>query len=582
MRKQLLFGLLLFGVFVQQGFSSAIQNPKVRWKFKTQGSIRGTAIVYDNQIYFGSADGYLYVLDKGTGELKWKYQTQGAVSATPAISASAIVFTSRDNFVYALDSKSGELKWKFQMQSPMAGFWEWEYFTSTPVIADNRVYVGSGDGHLYALSLSAGKLIWKFKTNGRIRATPLITDKEIYQPSNDGIVYVLTKDGKLMWRFETEGLKIDSYKVGFDRTNIFAKPLLSDSVLVIASRDGRTYGVDIFSQKEKWRFTYGPTWAMTTSIEDETVYVGWSTNNTLCALDLKTGSEKWKFKADGVVYTTPLILNNDVIVGSGDEKVYAINKKSGQKNWEYKAGGKVNSSVVHDEGILYFGCDDGYLYALEEAPKPHKAVYFPLRNPKHDFFIVDPKITPYLKERGFYHLDSARLHKFLTDRIADKAPSVIVFAYDMIPPNMVGENPKTGMIRQYLEAGGKILWFGNTPNLYAFDEAGKPHQRVETPQELLDVRFERLEESGNYYSKTTQEGLNWGLPAWFMSTFATVSPEGITPLAYDENNRVSAWLKKFNPRAGSGFVSVRTWAWYSPIHDADFQLIHDLAIYGLE
>jgi len=580
--RKLLFALILLGGGIHQAISGSIQNPKIRWKFKTQGSMRGTAITDQAQIYFGSADGFFYALNKSTGELKWKFETQGAISATPALHSSMVIFTSRDNFVYALNANNGTLIWKFQMQALAGGYWEWEYFTSTPVPVDNRVYVGSGDGHLYALSLKDGKQLWKFKTNGRVRATPLVVDKTIYQPSNDGIVYALNSDGKLLWQFETDGSKIDSYKVGFDRTNIFAKPLLADSLLIIAARDGKTYGVDIYSHKERWRFTYGSTWAMTTSVKSETVFVGWSTNNLLCALDIKTGKEKWKFKAGGVVYSTPLIWDNDILIGSGDEKIYSINKTNGQKNWEYKAGGKVNSSVIRDGEILYFGCDDGSLYALEEGIKPHKAVYMPVRDPKFDFFIVDPKISPYLKDGGFQQLDSARLYQFLKDRINDKAPSVIVFAYDMIPPNMVGEDPAKGMIRAYLETGGKILWFGNTPNLYSFDSKGKPTQNISTPNQLLDVEFVRTEESGNYYNKTTQEGLNWGLPSWFMATYATISPKGIIPLSYDENKRVGAWLKKFNPRPGSGFISCRSWAWYAPMHDSDFQLIYDLAMYGLE
>jgi outer membrane protein assembly factor BamB len=350
MVKHLLITFILICGYYHS-ISDPIQNPKTKWKFKTQGSIRGTAVAQGNQIYFGSADGFFYALNKSSGELLWKYQTQGAISATPALMASMVIFTSRDNFVYALNSKTGQLIWRYQMQPIMAGYWEWEYFTATPVISDDRVYVGAGDGHLYALSIKEGKQIWKFRTNGRVRATPLVVGNTIYQPSNDGMVYVLNSNGKLLWQFETDGSKIDSYKVGFDRTNIFAKPLLADSLLIIASRDGKTYGIDIYTHKEKWRFTYGSTWAMSTSVEEQTVFVGWSTNNLLCALDLKTGKEKWKFKSDGVVYTTPLVLDDVVVVGSGDEKVYSINKKSGQKIWEYKVGGKVNSSVISDSSM---------------------------------------------------------------------------------------------------------------------------------------------------------------------------------------------------------------------------------------
>ncbi|MEQ8423309.1 MAG: PQQ-binding-like beta-propeller repeat protein, partial [Cyclobacteriaceae bacterium] len=479
----LVFTLLWISHFV----SGQILNPKVRWTFKTQGSIRGAAVTDASQIYFGSADGYFYSLNKSTGAIVWKFKTEGAIAGTPALTASLIIFTSRDNLVYALNPKSGQLVWKFRMQPIMDAYTSWEYFVSTPVTSGNRVFVGSGDGNLYALDLGNGKEVWKFKTNGRIRATPLITAKTIYQPSNDGVVYVLNEDnGKLLWKFETDGASLDSRKFGFDRNCIFAQPQLKDSILVIASRDGKTYGVDIYSHQEKWRFTYGTTWAMSATLDADLVYIGWSTNNHFCALDVKTGTEKWKFIAKSVVYTKPLVLERDVIVGSGDEHVYALDKKTGQKRWEYKLSNPVFSSPIFDDDILYFGCDDGNMYALEEGVKPYKAVYLPVSS-RYDF-TVDPKITPYLKSKGFAQLDSASITKFLNDRIRDQAPSVLVMAFDYIPENLIGEAPENGIFRKYLEAGGKVIWFGNVPNPYVIDENGKISMSVAKGNRLLGDR----------------------------------------------------------------------------------------------
>lgn len=558
-----------------------IQNPKVRWKFKTQGTIRGTAVTMGDRIFFGSSDGHIYALDKSTGNQIWKFKTEGAVSATPSVTSSHLIFTSRDNNVYALNPTSGQLLWKFQMQPLIDAYWTWEYFTATPVVSGNVVYVGSGDSYLYALSTNQGKQLWKFKTNGRITAAPLVKGNTIYQPSNDGVVYVLNTDsGKLQWKFDTEGASLDSRKFGYDRTCIFAQPLLSDSLLVIASRDGKTYGVDIYSHKEKWRFTYGPTWAMATSLQDKTVYVGWSTNDHLCALDVNTGKEKWKFVAKGVVYTKPLILSKEVIAGSSDEHVYAVNKKTGEKVWEYKTDAPVFSSPIIDSNVIYFGCDDGNMYALEEGAKPIKVVYAPV--PGRFDFTVDSKIAPYLKTRGFTQLDSAGLVKFVNNRINDAAPSVIVMGYDQFPSNLIGDNPESGPIRKYLEAGGKILWFGNIPNYFSFDSNGKFTINLDVPNKLLGVEYIRIEESGNYHSTSTQEGMNYGMSTWFTSTYANITDKDIVPLAYDEHHRVSAWIKKFNSRPGSGFVSCRMWAWDAPLRDDHLELIYKLAMYQLE
>ena len=98
---------------------------------------------------------------------------------------------------------------------------------------------------------------------------------------------------------------------------------------------------------------------------------------------------------------------------------------------------------------------------------------------------------------------------------------------------------------------------------------------------LLDVTFTNLSESGNYYSKATRTGLNWGLPAWFKATGNPVAENDVIPLAHNEFGLVTAWVKKFNARKGSGFVSLRPWSWSVPIREEDLELIHAVAVHGL-
>ena len=576
--------VLLIMSCVTTGTCNNITDLKVKWTFKTNGSIRSAATVSGDVIYIGSADGFLYALGKEKGDLKWSFQSNGAIAGTSAVNNELVIFSSRDNFVYAVSKENGKLVWKFQMQQVLSGYTEWEYFTSAPVIAGTKVLVGSGDGHLYALDSQTGKLIWKFKTGGRIRSTAKVHDEIIYQPSNDGIVYVLSSsNGKLLWSFKTEGASLDKSQ-GFDRTCIFSTPGLKDNLLIFGSRDGNLYAVDVLTRQKKWNFNYGSTWAMSTAIDNSTAYVGWSTNRKFCAIDIATGSERWQYEFGSVVYSTAYIRGEQVIVGSADGKVYILNKETGTKDAEYYVGSEIHASPVADETTVYVGSDNGYFYALEQGKDVYKAVYQPMPDGQTNYPVIDAAITPYFKERGFQQLDSAKLYQFISDRIRDKALSVVVFAYDAVPPNIVGEHPENGMIRKYLESGGKILWFGGVPNLFGFDAKGK-FQRgrdLTVATRLLDVDFVSPEESGNYYSRSTQQGLNWGLPAWLKTTHSSVAAEKVIPFTIDEHNRVSAWMKKFNDRPGSGFISCRTWAWDLPMNTDDLNLAHHLALHELQ
>jgi outer membrane protein assembly factor BamB len=574
------FGLMVTHAQVEE---PTILNPKTKWKFKTHGPVRGSPAIDNSNVYFGSTDGHLYVVNKNNGELVWKFKAESSITCTPALSGNLVFVNGNNNTLYAINRSTGKLLWKYQTQPSIPAYWEWDYYTASPIVDGSRVYIGSGDSHLYALSLD-GKLLWKYKTNGRIRAAVLITDGKVYLASNDGVVYVLNSfNGKFLWKFETDGAKYDSRKFGWDRNSIYAPPVIQDSLMIIAARDGKTYGVNTSTQKEKWDFTYGPTWAMSAAIEHNVAYIGWSDNSLLSAIDVLTGKEKWKFQCGSLVYTKPFLTRSNVYFGSADENLYCLQKSNGEKRWAYKTGGCVYSSPIVDTNTVYVGSDDGYFYAIEDGIKPFKSVYLPSpKDPRMEGFTIDKKITPYLKERGFEQLDSAKLFAFLTHRISDSAPSVIVFAYDQIPSNIVGEHPEKGMIRQYLEKGGKIIWVGSPPNLYSLDDKGRPKMDKTIAERMLDIEISRPEESGNYYSQATQAGLNWGLPPWLTVTYSTIESKQVTALAYDEYNRVSAWFKKFNDRRGSGFVSCRTWGWYASIHEEDLKLIHNLAVYELE
>jgi outer membrane protein assembly factor BamB len=564
---------------------TGIMNPGVKWRFKTQGAMRGRPMIADMLIIAGSADGKLYALNKLTGIQRWSISTEAPITSSPVLAGSMIYFVSDDNQVFAANVETGAVKWRFKMNALKGAYWEWDYFTASPVVSDGIAWIGSGDGALYALDAQTGKQRWKYETTGRIRAAPAVTQKVVYLPSNDGCVYALDKvSGKLLWKFATDGAGYDSRKSGWDRNSIYAAPLISDSLMIVASRDGKTYAVNINTHKEKWSVTYGPTWAMSTTVGHGAVYIGWSDNDLISAIDLQTGKERWKYKTGSVVYSKPLLTTNEVLFGSGDENLYCLNAGDGSLRWAYKLGAAVFGSPVLDDNVVFVGSDDGYLYAIEEKMKPMKAVFHPITNNPglEQAFVANPRITPWLREHGFQQLDTLTVEAFIQQRILDGAPSVIVFTYEQLPVSLVGSPASVGLLRQYLDKGGKVVWFGNVPGLYTFDKEGRPSTDKTRGERMLDVQFSRPEESGNYYSKSTQAGLNLGLPSWKMFTYANVEAAGVTPLAIDGFGRTTAWMKSYNGRPGSGFFSCRTWGFNSPIHDEDLRIILEIANYELE
>ncbi len=575
------------GLFLSIPPAQSIDQPKTKWRYKTQGPIRGSSIVFENGVYFGSADGAIYALDLANGSLKWKYQTRGSIAGAPAVTNNAVYGTGRDDTAYAIDRSTGKLLWEFEMEPATIERTVWEYYTASPVVASQGLLVPSANGSLYSIDAYSGKLRWKFETEGRLRATPLVANKVIYQPSFDGYVYALSeKTGELLWKFEIHG--VTEKRRPFVRKAIFTEPILRDNLLIFGARDSRVYAVDINTHEKVWSFRYenDNTWVMAVNADDDTVYVGWSTNNKQCALDLNTGQQKWERIVDSHSYATPLPVEEAVYFGSANGNLYCLDKATGEAKWAYELNDEIYSAPIQNADTILVGCDNGFFYAIENGELPQKAVYQPSET-KGNFsvFNKDAKITRHLIDKGFAQISSpSGLQEFIQNRIDDSKPSVVVFAHTYIPNHLMGENPATGLIRQYLDTGGKIVWLDGPPNQFLFNEEGTFEKRdLSIPSRLLDMEFSKSIDNATYRSEATREGLNWGMPLWIKSGYLSGIPqEGLIPFCKDEYGRIGAWMKTFNDRLGSGFIAITAQPPNTPIRNKDLELIHSFAVHGLE
>ena len=92
-------------------------------------------------------------------------------------------------------------------------------------------------------------------------------------------------------------------------------------------------------------------------------------NNTLKALDVETGKEKWHFlSASNVenpmgIQSTPCISNNVLYFAGASDYFYALDVKTGKKKWQFASPYGGSSPIVNDDTVYF--CSD-YLYALDK------------------------------------------------------------------------------------------------------------------------------------------------------------------------------------------------------------------------
>ncbi|MBB6460033.1 outer membrane protein assembly factor BamB family protein [Flammeovirga kamogawensis] len=115
-------------------------------------------------------------------------------------------------------------------------------------------------------------------------------------------------------------------------------------------------------------------------VDDSNIYIG-SNDSCLYVLGKEKGQLKWKFKTEGEVKSRPLLYQNTVIINSTDGAIYAINKQNSELQWVFKTEGEQRkdiwdyflSSPVIENGKLVVGSGDGYVYSLN--PKNGKLIW---------------------------------------------------------------------------------------------------------------------------------------------------------------------------------------------------------------
>jgi len=402
---------------VYAGAGAAAQGV-VRWRFASTGQINASPAVVGASIFFGSADGFFYALDKRSGKQLWKFETKGRVVSSPAVAEGVVYFGSYDGFFYALDAATGALKWKRQTagERRFAGRHlhgsmpadevlsdPWDCWLSSPVVGEGVVYFGSGDGNVYAFKTTDGAQQWKFKTGDVVHSSPALVDGVLYVGSWDRNLYALdAKSGAEKWRFTT-GDDPDAH----NQIGIQSSPAVADGVVYFGCRDSHLYAVEATSGKKLWEIPTNGSWVVNSpAVRAGRVYFATSDSGQMMEADAKTGKILRQISLKGwPSFSSPSLAGDMLYMGSTGGWLNAIDLAKGEVAWrqmtesakklapEYTKPdgsadyfkpftssfaddmyigygkllelGEVLSSPVVDDDTVYFGSTEGAMYAVE-------------------------------------------------------------------------------------------------------------------------------------------------------------------------------------------------------------------------
>lgn len=393
-----------------------------KWVFKTNGPIVGSPAMAGGKIYIGSWDSCMYAVSKA-GEMIWKKKTGGKICSTPVIAGNKVFLISFDGFFYALDTTSGEEIWKFKTRgerrrgelglynyspSNQMHYDSYDPYLSSAVVVDSLVVFGCGDSSVYCLNAKTGNMLWQYKTGHVNHSSPAYYNNKIYCGGFDCKLYALDiHTGTKIWNATVGHTGNDTY------SGNVSSPSVSEGVVYIGSKDNYVAAFDAETGTQKFKYETPGIWVVSTpAISNGKVMAGNSGRNTIYAISAGKGTQIFNSHLETANYgswtwTSAAVTGNVSYIGSANGRMYAVDtsgnilwryrtkgcienihnlyKMDGTRNdaalsgldftkqegndkailWTLESGG-IFGNAVPENGVLYFGSGDGYLYAVTD------------------------------------------------------------------------------------------------------------------------------------------------------------------------------------------------------------------------
>ena len=308
------------------------EEKNVTWKVDTNGRGWSSPVIFNDQIWFTSAEETLATEEEAKERLK---ENTGSQPLT--------LLKSSRFYAVCIEKKSGEIIHNVELFTVDKPQWVHRfnsYASPTPIIESGKVYCHFGTYGTACVDTKNGKVLWRnlelkcMHENGPGSCPVLHDDSMIFHMDGSDVQYVaaLNKvDGSLKWKTSRGG-------------KMHANPQLKKgySTPILIKRNGKD---ELISPGANWLYSYDP----------------------------KTGKENWKVdyevlgfsnvarpvSGDGMIYVATCFMRSQMLgisAGSTPEIV-----------WRYKKGVPNTPSPLLSKGLLYFVGDSGGLVTCLDA-----------------------------------------------------------------------------------------------------------------------------------------------------------------------------------------------------------------------
>ena len=260
-------------------YALSATSGRTLWRRSLGGGGHGHPAYHDGRVFVLNDDSALFAFDAQSGELLWELPSEFGFNYGPPVGFDGSVYAVKHDMVRALDAETGTERWANVIEGSDA---------SGPAVTDDRVFAAFS-GQVYAFDRASGEEIWHPESSirGGGGETPAFYRGRLYvRESGDDIEVYSGADGALLGQFSATDYVDPAYA--------FNTAYVLDGV--------RSEGV----------------------FED---------GGTLTAVDLDNLRRRWRFRGDGWLQSSVLVVNRTVYVGSATGRLYAVDAQTGRKLW---------------------------------------------------------------------------------------------------------------------------------------------------------------------------------------------------------------------------------------------------------
>jgi outer membrane protein assembly factor BamB len=259
----------------------------------------------------------------------------------------------------AKQTASPQLAWQASIGKAAPGF--------APTVVGDAVYAAAQDGTVVRIDAATGRTIWRIAAGKKLSAGAGADASLVAVGTDKGDVLAFDASGKPAWQARVS-------------SEVVSPPRVADGFVVVASGDGRLYGLTVADGKTKWVYqrTNPPltvrNYAGATTSRGG-LFIGVA-GGKLLAFDLPTGSVAWEanvatpkgateLERIADITSLPIIEEREACAVAFQGRVACFDLARGNLTWSRDVSSLEGMAV--DNRYLYVTDDKGAIHALDKS-----------------------------------------------------------------------------------------------------------------------------------------------------------------------------------------------------------------------